>query len=191
MELEQLIQKFKDQESENVTSYEEPGVNRFDAPIPGQSLTDTPGNYPWEHAPQFTDVQEVMDNLYDSLTTPKNAQQLIAMLDAGVPVEAVVRVITFAGFMEGKFNPDVGFTIIEPLMNLVSAIGIRAGVDKLKLSLEDLSNQEFISDMADLKDANEEIAKISKNIATDAPKEKKPQGLLAKPQTQEEKINGN
>ena len=163
----------------------------FDTPVPGQSLTDEPGNYPWEHAPQFTDVKEVMDNLYDSLTRPKNAQQLIAMLDAGVPVEAVVRVITFAGFMEGKFNPDVGFTIIEPLMNLVSAIGIRAGVDKLKLSLEDLSNQEFISDMADLKDANEEIAKISKNIATDAPKEKKPQGLLAKPQTQEEKINGN
>ena len=165
--------------------------NPFDAPIPGQGLTDEPGNYPWEHAPQFTDVQEVMDNLYDSLTTPKNAQQLIAMLDAGVPVEAVVRVITFAGFMEGKFNPDIGFTIIEPLMNLVSAIGIRAGVEKLKLSLEDLSNQEFISDMADLKDANEEIAKISKNIATDAPEAKKPQGLLAKPQTQEEKINGN
>ena len=163
----------------------------FDTPVPGQSLTEEPGNYPWEHAPQFTDVQEVMDNLYDSLTRPKNAQQLIAMLDAGVPVEAVVRVITFAGFMEGKFNPDVGFTIIEPLMNLVSAIGIRAGVDKLKLSLEDLSNQEFISDMADLKDANEEIAKISKNIATDTPKAKKPQGLLAKPQTQEEKTNGN
>ena len=37
MELEQLIQKFRDLESENVTSYEEPNVNRLDAPIPGQS----------------------------------------------------------------------------------------------------------------------------------------------------------
>ena len=142
-------------------------------------------------AKPVTDVEQVIDNIYDSLTTPKNAQQLIAMLDAGVPVEAIVRVITFAGFMEGKFNPDIGFTIIEPLMNLVSAIGIRAGVDKLKLSLEDLSNQEFISDMADLKDANEEIARISKNIVTDSPKVKKPQGLLSKPQTQEEETDGN
>ena len=33
--------------------------------------------------------------------------------------------------------------------------------------------------------------KISKDIATDAPEAKKPQGLLAKPQTQEEKTNGN
>ena len=163
----------------------------FDTPIPGQSLTDEPGNYPWEHPPQFTDVQEVMDNLYDSLTTPKNAQQLIAMLDAGVPVEAIVRVITFAGFMEGKFNPDVGFTIIEPLMNLVSAIGIRAGVENLKLSLEDLSNQEFISDMADLKDAGEEIAQISKDIAGDRPETKKPQGLLSKPNIDEEGTDGN
>ena len=38
----------------------------FDTPTPGQSLTDEPGNYPWEHAPQFTDVEDVMDNLYDS-----------------------------------------------------------------------------------------------------------------------------
>ena len=35
--------------------------NPFDAPIPGQSLTDTPGNYPWEHPPQYTDVDDILD----------------------------------------------------------------------------------------------------------------------------------
>ena len=82
----------------------QPEYDPFDAPIPGQSLTDEPGNYPWEHAPQFTDVDEVIGNLYDSLTKPNIARQLIAMLDAGVPVEAIVRVITFGGFMEGKYE---------------------------------------------------------------------------------------
>ena len=38
------------------------------------------------------------------------------MLDAGVPVEALGRVLLFAGFMEGKFSPDVAFIITEPLM---------------------------------------------------------------------------
>ena len=161
----------------------------FDTPIPGQSLTDEPGNYPWEHAPQFTDVEQVIDNIYDSLTTPKNAQQLIAMLDAGVPVEAIVRVITFAGFMEGKFNPDIGFTIIEPLMNLVSAIGIRAGVTNLRLSLDDLGSDDFIKDMADLQAAGEEIKQISKDVAETAPDEDKPQGLLARPE--EENTDGD
>ena len=168
---------------DNLTEVE---YSPFDTPIPGQSLTDEPGNYPWEHAPQFTDVQEVMDNLYDSLTRPKNAQQLIAMLDAGVPVEAIVRVITFGGFMEGKFNPDVGFTIIEPLMNLVSAIGIRAGVTNLRLSLEDLGSDDFIKDMADLQAAGEEIKQISKDVADTAPSEEKPQGLMSKPEIEEE-----
>ena len=29
----------------------QPEYDPFDAPIPGQSLTDEPGNYPWEHPP--------------------------------------------------------------------------------------------------------------------------------------------
>ena len=84
----------------------------FDTPIPGQSLTDEPGNYPWEHPPQYTDVDEILDKMYDTLTKPTIARQLISMLDAGVPVEAIVRVITFGGFMEGKYNTYVGFTVI-------------------------------------------------------------------------------
>jgi len=151
---------------DNLTEVE---YSPFDTPIPGQSLTDEPGNYPWEHAPQYTDIDEIISGLYDTLTKPNIARQLIGMLDAGVPVEAIVRVITFGGFMEGKYNPDVGFVIAEPLMNLVSAIGIRAGVTNLKLSLEDLSSDDFIKD-------------ISKNIESEIPNEEKPKGLLARPE---------
>ena len=162
----------------NKDNFTQTEYNPFDGPIAGQSLTDEPGNYPWEHPPQYTDVDDILDRMYDTLTKPTVARQLISMLDAGVPVEAVVRVITFGGFMEGKFNPDVGFTIIEPLMNLVSAIGIRAGVTNLRLSLEDLSNDDFIKDMADLQAAGEEIKQISKDVAETAPREEKQQGLL-------------
>ena len=38
--------------------YKEGVGNPFDSPVPGQSLTDTPGNYPWEHPPQFVDPEE-------------------------------------------------------------------------------------------------------------------------------------
>ena len=33
--------------------YEESKNNPLDAPVPGQSLTDKPGNYPWEHPPLY------------------------------------------------------------------------------------------------------------------------------------------
>mgnify|MGYP003327175624 CR=1 FL=1 len=52
MELDKLIEKFKNEQLQEPTEYVEPTENRFDAPIPGQSLTDEPGNYPWEHPPQ-------------------------------------------------------------------------------------------------------------------------------------------
>jgi len=166
-------------------NFTESPYNEFDAPIPGQSLTDTPGNAPWEHPPQFTDPEEILDSLYDKITSGEFAEQLIAMLDAGVPVEAIVRVMIFGGFMQGKFTPDVGFMIVEPLMKLVSAIGIRAGIKELKLSLEDLSNNKFLKDMADLKASSQEMKEISQDIQEELPQPETGPGLLARPQPQE------
>ena len=45
-------------------------INDFDAPIPGQSLTDKPGNSAWEHPPQFTDTAEAAEYIWDKLTHP-------------------------------------------------------------------------------------------------------------------------
>jgi len=169
----------------NKDNFTEAPYNEFDAPIPGQSLTDTPGNAPWEHPPQYTDPEEILDKLYDKITSGEFTEQLIAMLDAGVPVEAVVRVMVFSGFMQGKFTPDVGFMIVEPLMKLVAAVGIRAGVDKLKLSLDDLSNNKFIKDMAELKASNQEMEQIAEGIEQELPQSEAGPGLMTRPQPQE------
>ena len=170
----------------NISNLTQPEVDPFDAPVPGQSLTDEPGNYPWEHPPQFSDPEEVLDILFDKLGEPEVVEQVIAMLDSGVPVEAIVRVMTFSGFMNGKFNPDVGFLIVQPLMNMVSAIGIRAGISKLKLSLEDLSNDDFITNMVELKEARSKIENIAQDITEDTPASKPEGGLLSRPNTEEE-----
>jgi hypothetical protein len=155
----------------NIADFTETEYNEFDAPIPGQSLTDTPGNAPWEHPPQITDPEEVLQSLYDKITNGEFTEQLIAMLDAGVPVEAVTRVIIFGGFMQGKYTPDVGFLIAEPIMKLIAAVGIRAGVKKL-------------SDMAELKAAGEEVSQISEEIKEELPQPEAGPGLLARPQPQ-------
>ena len=169
----------------NKDNFTEAPYNEFDAPIPGQSLTDTPGNAPWEHPPQYTDPEQILDSLYDKITNGEFTEQLIAMLDAGVPVEAIVRVMVFSGFMQGKFTPDVGFMIVEPLMKLVAAVGIRAGVSKLKLSLDDLSNNKFIKDMAELKASNQEMEQISEGIEQELPQPEAGPGLMTRPQPQE------
>ena len=161
--------------------------NPFDSSVPGQSLTDKPGNYPWEHPPQYNDVDQVLELIFDQVTNERFAKQIISMLHAGVPVEAIVRVITFSGFLNGKFNPDVGFIVIEPLMNLISAIGIRAGVPNIRLSLEDLDEMDnnFITSMSELKAAKEDISQVAETIKEEAGEQS--QGLMAPPaETQEE-----
>ena len=81
--------------------------NPFDAPIPGQSLTDTPGNSSWEHPPQFAKVEAAAEYIWDRLHSEEMLDQVITLLRNNVPVEALVRMVLFGGFSEGKWSPDV------------------------------------------------------------------------------------
>jgi len=157
--------------------YEQGVGDPFDSPVPGQSLTDTPGNYPWEHPPQFTDPEEVTEYLWVTMHQKQLTEQLIGMLDAGVPVEAIGRTILFAGFMEGKFSPDIAFLITEPVMKMIAAIGLQGGVEKIVFSLEDLTNKKQIREITKLKMAKEKVAEITESTQEDIKKA----GLMSRP----------
>ena len=59
-------------------------------------------------------------------------------------------------------------------------------LDFLKSSLDDLSNTDFITNMAELKAAREKIDDISQDITEDTPASKPEGGLLSRPTTEEE-----
>jgi hypothetical protein len=159
--------------------------NPFDAPVPGQSFTDKPGNYPWEHSPQYTDTAEAADYVWDRLSQPEFAEQVIAMLDAGIPVEAIGRIIIFAGFTEGKWTPDVAFIIAEPVMKMIAAVGIHGGVKKFRMSMQDLTNEKQMQSISKIKKNKDDFEKMAMGIAKDTGA--KPQGgLMAAPVKEEE-----
>jgi len=162
--------------------YKEGVGNPFDSPVPGQSLTDTPGNYPWEHPPQFTDPEETTEYIWATLHQKELTEQLIGMLDAGVPVEAIGRTILFAGFMEGKFSPDLAFIITEPVMKMIAAIGVNGGVEKIVFSLEDLTNRKQIKAITQVKIAKEKVEQITEATQEDIKKA----GLMSKPKPEGE-----
>ncbi len=162
--------------------------NPFDAPVPGQSLTDKPGNYPWEHAPQYTDTSEAADYVWDKLSQPEFAEQVIAMLDAGIPVEAISRIVLFSGFTEGKWTPDVGFMLAEVVMKMVATIGFTGGVKKFKISMTDLTNNNDMKEILNLKSRNEELEKAAKNLGKEIKSMPEQKGLMAPPQPQEEEV---
>ncbi len=150
MELEQLIQKFREQESEPTTSYEEPSVNRFDAPIPGQSLTDTPGNYPWEHPPKTASIEEATDYVYESMMKPENMERMFTLLRMGIPIEALVKIITFSGFLEGRWTVDTA-KLLEPIVAMMIAGESALAEIPAKVNMGDAEGTDFFNDMAERK----------------------------------------
>ena len=143
--------------------------NPFDAPVPGQSLTDTPGNAPWEHPPQMTDIHEISLFLFKRLTAPRAAEQIILMLQEGVPAEALARVVLFGGFTEGKWNVDSALLLAQTVLKIIVAVAMKGGVKSFKLSLEDKTNLDFRRNLADMKNKIERTAK--KITETEAPME--------------------
>lgn len=88
-------------------------------PIPGQSLTREPGASPWEKPPQYTDLDEAMEFLVNSITKTKNAHSLLALMEGGVPITAILQTILMQGFMDGKWTPDLAILLMQPLTALL------------------------------------------------------------------------
>ena len=125
--------------------------NPFDAPIPGQSLTDTPGNYSWEHPPQFSKVEDAAEYIWDRLHSEEMLDQVITLLGNNVPVEALVRMVLFGGFSEGKWSPDVAILLAEIVLKQIMAIGVKAEIPKMKIFIKDQGNSKFHSEFANFK----------------------------------------
>ena len=157
--------------------------NNFDAPIPGQSLTDTPGNYPWEHSPNVTRVEDAMMYLTERFTEEENAQNLVSMLKAGVPVEAIARVVLFAGFTEGKWSVDLAILIGEPLMKLIAAIGSRLGLKEMYISMKRKKRTNVGDEMIVRNEVSKSMEDIEEELSEKEDTEEKepmPIGLMSK-----------
>ena len=160
--------------------------NPFDAPVPGQSLTDEPGNSPWEAPPQMTNIHEMSLFMFKQLTSPRMSEQIILMLKEGIPVEAIARVVIFGGFMEGKWTVDSALLIAKPVVQIITAVGVKAGLKEFKLSLKDRTNLKFRRNLADMKVKIERTAKeLTKSISASKGENEMPEqttaGLMSSP----------
>ena len=161
-------------------TYTESEYNPFDAPIPGQSLTKEPGNAPYEHPPQIARVEEAMSYVWDKLSEEKNFKRTVALLRFGMPVEALTKVITFSGFLEGKWSVDVAKMMEPTVGQMVATLGAASKVP-MKISLNDESDSEFFNTMASNElEVDKTKEKVKKDKMAMMPKIKKPTGLMAK-----------
>ena len=104
-------------------------MGMFDAPIPGQSLTDEPRNYPWENPPELSTVSETLDFYMEKLTDTDVIDNLLMMLQVGMPVEKITSTLTLGGVMEGKHTLDVQLLVNPVIHKYIALIGKKAKID--------------------------------------------------------------
>lgn len=103
--------------------FDEVGVNPFNAPIPGESLTASPENAKaWETPPEYTDQDEAMMAVYMVLTEQATLRGLIEIISEGVALDEIAQVILYKGYTEGKYTPDMMLMLAEPTIYLLIAI---------------------------------------------------------------------
>lgn len=99
------------------------------APIPGQSLTDTPKNYPWENPPEITDADEALAMHMSKFNDPEVIDNMLDLLDLGFPVRAMAETILTASVAAGWHSIDVSIIIAPAMYEHIISIANEAGVN--------------------------------------------------------------
>jgi hypothetical protein len=101
----------------------------FDAPIPGQSLTDEPGNAPWEKPAQYDTVDDAAKFYIQSFTDPDVMDDLSVMFENGMTLSAFTKTTIQMGGMNGMHTVDVGLLVQPILSKFLKAAMKTYGID--------------------------------------------------------------
>ena len=106
-----------------------PNAARFQAPIPGQSLTKEVGARPWERPAKYSDPEEALRHYTKALSNPAMAGHLFDILESGFPVTHVVDGLTLGGVMQGLHTIDVAILISPAIYEFITGVADLAEID--------------------------------------------------------------
>jgi len=100
----------------------------FNRPIPGQSLTGTPRNVPWEQPAEMSSMEDVTKYYIERLADEDIIDDFGAMCQAGVPLAPIVESLYMQGAMRGLHTVDAGI-LVAPIIHTflkqaISSLGI-------------------------------------------------------------------
>lgn len=154
--------------------FEEQGMNPFNAPTPGESLTRDPEQkFPWERPPEINDVDTAIKEVFVMLTERKSLVELLNLLNNGQPVDEIAQMVAYRGMSVGKYNSDLMLLLLEPLMYLIIAIAEEYEIDPVIYEGMD----DDIMDVDSVTDSKQKLPKPEIN------KDSVPSSILARVKT--------
>lgn len=99
-------------------------------PIPGQSLTQDPeSKLPYETPPEFTDLQEFIDEVFLRLSDPEQIESVFDVMGSGIPLEHIAQKLLMKSFQNGEITPDMLLLAIEPTIYILIALATYGSVE--------------------------------------------------------------
>ncbi len=101
----------------------------IDAPIAGQSLTSEVGGWPWEQPPQYSTVEEALEFYLPRLTEPTLQNELMNVIEMGLPLTTIANALQQGAVMEGKHSLDVGILVMPVIMEMLAYLAAERGIE--------------------------------------------------------------
>ena len=101
------------------------------------------------------------------------------LLKMGIPIEALVKIITFSGFLEGKWTVD-GAKLLDPAVAMMITSIAELGKIPAKAGLGNINDEDFFDEMAQNNMAIEQDRSGSPMIAQETPPQIENKGLMAR-----------
>ena len=127
---------------------------KFDAPIPGMSLTTEVGNRPWQQPPRFVNTKDVAEYYVEKLAEDEFADMLVDVAESGIPLTTIANTIQMNSVMQGIHSVDSGIlalpVIMEMMLITVEAAGIEynSGMDDVTTN-KPMSTELLLSKLKD------------------------------------------
>ena len=153
--------------------FEQVGMNPFNSPVPGESLTQDPNQkFPWEQPSEINDVDSAIKEIFINSTEKNTLVELLNILKNGQPVDEIAQVIAYRGATTGKYNNDLMLLLLEPIMYLIIAIAE-------EYEIEPVIYEGMDNDIAELEDTDKAIESKPKPTVN---KDSVPSSLLSRVQ---------
>jgi len=155
----------------------------FDAPIAGMHMTSELGSFPWQSNPQFSTVDEVIEHYTERMSSEEFNDQIVEVMEMGIPLTTMANTIQLSGVMEGKHTVDTGMLVMPILIEMMMLIGDSAKV-KYNTGLDNPEKGKIRESLlGSLKEKLKSKELKNKNVKkedTIIEEEEKPKGLMAR-----------
>lgn len=153
-------------------------IGPFDAPIPGESLTKTPKNAPYENPPEVSDPAEAIEVHLNNLSNPDAMEAVLELLESGYfditeVVGGLMRVAVAHGIHSIDMSLLISPVVHEFIKQTADVVGIeyKEGYEGMEPSEKELRQRAGILAREKLRSMDVEPPKIEEEEIDMVPEE--------------------